>query len=285
MKARRFSLLNSQKTQSNPIAPDLKLVTAHSIRLDEFTEAQQRSLRLDALRGLAVVLMIGFHLLLDLRNFRVPSALPQIDSVPKWFWVYAPEGIGILFYLAAGASAWFKFQRNSSAYFSFARAGLKLAFFALSISVVTAIAAPQFTVYFGTLHCLSLSMFLIHPFLKSFGRLVPLGLVLTVIGVYINQLRLESGWLLWLGPAPRTGTGGDWYPLLPWFGVILIGAGLAKSSAENFLKSTQSSFAQWNITWGLSPLAWIGRHALLIYLLHQIALIGVLTLLGLIQLR
>lgn len=84
-------------------------------------------------------------------------------------------------------------------------------------------------------------------------------------------------WLLPFGIYPAGFTSVDYTPLFPWFGVVLIGIGIG-----NFLYTGGvRQFAVPRLPDLFSaPLAFLGRHSLLIYLVHQpviIILLGMAT--------
>lgn len=62
--------------------------------------------------------------------------------------------------------------------------------------------------------------------------------------------------------------GSDYWPLLPWVAIVLIGGfigrGLYHSKAKNYLAKLDG---KWN-----KPICFVGRHALLIYVAHQVAI-------------
>ena len=102
-------------------------------------------------------------------------------------------------------------------------------------------------------------------------------------GLYVNVLDLtsESLWLLPLGVVPEGIFMPDYRPLLPWFGVVLLGV-----FAGNLFYGTGKRTA------GLAgrmppparPLTFLGRHSLFIYLVHQPILVGLLAVLGIVSL-
>jgi uncharacterized membrane protein len=66
----------------------------------------------------------------------------------------------------------------------------------------------------------------------------------------------------------------DYVPLLPWFGVVLVGIAVGWWVVERRLRASQwvsRASAQW--------LIWLGRHSLLVYMVHQPIMIGILRVL------
>lgn len=128
---------------------------------------------------------------------------------------------------------------------------------------------------FGILHLIGVSVILAYPFLD--GRLANLLLGVAVIGagVYVGSLDLYSETLLLLpfGVIPLDFPMPDYRPLLPWFGVVLLGlwAGNTFYAAREARPGTPAP---------ARPLAFLGRHSLLIYLVHQPVLVAALVLLG-----
>jgi uncharacterized membrane protein len=83
-------------------------------------------------------------------------------------------------------------------------------------------------------------------------------------------------WLFWLGFEPANHVYVDYFPLLPWFGVVLLGifAGytLYGRSGRRFGLPDLSAWQPVEILQGL------GAHSLKIYLIHQPVLFAILLL-------
>ncbi|MDD2421245.1 MAG: heparan-alpha-glucosaminide N-acetyltransferase domain-containing protein, partial [Heliobacteriaceae bacterium] len=109
------------------------------------TIVQQRLWEIDLLRGLAIVLMVIFHLGYDLAEFFHQPVTWQTG------WLYATGKIAaIMFVFLAGLSS--TFSRSNG------KRGLKLLVLALVITLVTSLALPGSNIIFGVLHCLGTSM-------------------------------------------------------------------------------------------------------------------------------
>jgi uncharacterized membrane protein len=73
----------------------------------------------------------------------------------------------------------------------------------------------------------------------------------------------------------------DWFPLLPWFGVVLLGlfvGDLVYSDYERVFKLPDLSKVV-----PIRFVDFVGRHTLIVYILHQPVLIGILFALGLVS--
>ncbi len=98
----------------------------------------------------------------------------------------------------------------------------------------------------------------------------------------VRSLRIDEPWLLWLGVRAPVGYMLDYRPMMPWFGVVLLGvvagSALYSDGERRFPWPVQIPFAP------VRQLATVGRYSLAIYLLHQPLLLAVLAALGLIDL-
>ncbi len=217
-----------------------------------------RIAEIDALRGVAVLAMVYYHLMYDLIEFySYPFTLThptmQIASVA------AP-----LFFILAGISS--QFSRNPWNQI------LKLTLAAGVVTIVTYIQNPQYFVKFGTLHFLACSMLLLIPFKKTSTIGVFIAVVAVIIaGYFVGQQTSTYPWLAPLGFRNSGFQSSDYFPLLPNLAYPLVGLLLGRCCY-----STKKSLFP-NLR--LPVLQWIGRHSLTIYLAHQPFLFALLHLL------
>lgn len=215
---------------------------------------------LDAWRTLAIVLMVTYHFLYDLYIFRIISA-EQLFSTPLNI---LERFICCSFILLAGASA--RFSRNN----------LRRGLIVLAAGVVVEIGAAVGgqTIRWGVLMLLGSSMVLYHFLGKHLQKWRPVNLTVACIGLYIftdwwtGITPVSAGWLYPIGLMAPGFHSADYFPLLPWFFLFLIGTvlgGWCLSHRDNRLLSTPLPKA----------LTWPGRHSLIIYVLHQPVLYGV----------
>ena len=132
------------------------------------------------------------------------------------------------------------------------------------------------TIYFGVLHCLGLCMLLWHFFRRlSAPVLTVAGILLAGIGFLLPQVPVDQDLLYFLGVSSGKLTAPDYFPLLPNLGFFLLGAALGKS-----LYVSGKSICPTGATHPVSHfLGVLGKHSLLIYLLHQPVLMLLMELL------
>lgn len=220
-----------------------------------------RIVEIDCFRGIAIILMIIFHLVFDLAYFYNWS----IDYL-QGFWYYQGKSSAILFMFVSGISS--TLSRRPI------KRGLSVFGAGMLITVVTYLYNPAMYIQFGILHLLGLGM-LLAPWIKKLSSplLVLTGTTLLALGNWCVNLTSESLWLLPLGIKPADFASLDYYPLFPWLGVILYGMAAGKllyAGKQPLLPAV-----------GLSSkiLSYLGRHSLLIYLIHQPILLTILFLL------
>jgi uncharacterized membrane protein len=131
-------------------------------------------------------------------------------------------------------------------------------------------------IVFGILHLIGASIVLAYPFLRLKLANVALGLLCIAIGLYLNDFSAAHPWLAWLGIRP-TYFMLDYWPLFPWFGVALLGVFAGNALYGDASKRATRATPQPPSS---RPLAFLGRHSLLAYFVHQPVLIAALVLLG-----
>lgn len=223
-------------------------------------QSRNRIQEIDALRGLAIILMVFFHIIVDLTDF-----FGYPFQYLSGFWYYEGKAAAILFMTLAGVSA--SFSRSPF------RHGLKLLAWGIVLTVVTWLFMPATYIRFGILHFLGTSL-LTWPLIakQKPGTLLFLAILSMIIGNSLSDITVTASWLLPLGLIPPGFSSMDYYPLLPWYGVFLIGG-----AAGKILYADQRSLCP-----SLCPpkwLLWLGGHSLAIYLLHQPIVLAILFLL------
>lgn len=241
-----------------------------SVRSKAPAVADRRIRALDALRGLSVVSMVLFHLCYDLRNLS-GVGLPWFDGLLQDLW---RASISWTFLLIAGAMC---AQSRSNL-----RRALRYLTCATLVFAASLVAGVDTPISFGIIFCMGAST-LVAWLLSKLGLprgclaeagalllafLLTLGLPSGTVGV--GRLALEvpralysTPWLSWLGfPGPGF-VSGDYYPLLPYALLFLVGASLGGRRAHH------RGYPEWTYASLCPPLELVGRHALVVYLLHQ----------------
>lgn len=213
-------------------------------------DKKRRYWEIDLLRGLALVSMIIYHLAFDLSyffNFEYSYFEPAL--------FYLGKATAFTFLFLVGFSFSFSTLRHL-----FLRV-FKIYLSASLVTLITYLVSPDLTVRFGILHLIAVSLLLLFPciLVKKRLLLLPVALVIISFGLFYSL--------------PSSTISFDYYPIAPWFGFVLLGF----VAAQSYLRHRPPLFSkdQPSMTY---PLTYMGRHSLLIYLLHQPVLLLILLL-------
>lgn len=215
----------------------------------------ERVAMLDILRGVSVFLMVIHHFLYDLVAF---------CSAPVW--LFKNPVFQELHYFFAGL---FVLLSGIACRFSHSNLlrGAKLLGIALALSAVTILI--DMPILFGVLHLLSVCMLLYGFFgkrLEALPRFVEPILYALLFGGSLLLCRAANPvpfpFLFPLGFVPSGFYSADYFPLFPWMFVFFLGAWLggfirAGAFPALFYRAKPHFFA------------FLGRHALIVYLVHQ----------------
>jgi uncharacterized membrane protein len=244
------------------------------------TTSSERFWEIDVLRGIAILMMITYHVIFDLNYFGFTST--DLHSLPVLLFLYP---VSTSFLLLVGISLTLSYSRvnhtltKTQLRIKYLKRGSSIFGLGLLITLVTWIYPHNGFIVFGVLHCIGLSILLVMPFIRSRLTAFLVGLLCISIGVYLRiTITVDFPWLLWLGFVPTHFYTLDYFPLLPWFGVVLIGIFLGNSLYPNKTRSFRlKDHSQFIIN---RLLCFLGRHSLIIYLLHQLVIVGILYLLS-----
>lgn len=203
---------------------------------------------IDAWRGAAVVAMLLFHFIYDLREFYTVSLNYQTGP---WHWLGRWSAAS--FILTAGACT----RRD----FSSRRHGLQVLLWGGIITAMTAILIPHEYIRFGILHFLGISLLTASALQRlSLGQLAGLGASALTIGLYPDWSSSNQFWQL-PGVFPIPITTADYYPFFPWYALFISGVALGRLLFPRLTATPPPPFFR--------PLCYLGRHSLFLYLIHQ----------------
>lgn len=235
---------------------------------------------IDEIRGALIILVVIYHAVYLYYNM-----LPVL--MPVWL-----ESLQPLVYIGAGAFIFISgictnFSRNNF------RRGLVCFLIACAITLITLVwDGGRYQVLWGILHLIGFSIILCDLLSKPIAKMkavwaVPVLLLLFVLTFRISSHALGIPYLLeWqfqpidleflfpIGLTHNSFFSADYYPLIPWFFLFLTGV-----FAGRWVKSDKCSAFVYKTR--VKPLAFLGRHTLIIYLVHIPVIAGVYYLISL----
>lgn len=231
--------------------------------------APVRLAAIDAARGTALAAMAIYHLVWD---------LAFLGFIPAWIAVSGPWALFARLiagsFLALVGVSLVLASREGLDWRGFGRRLAMIVAAAAAITLATRLAFPDAYIRFGILHAIALFSVLALPFLRA-----PIALTLAVSGAVLALPLLvdrlfDAPWLLWLGLMRAIPAMNDYVPVVPWFGVTLAGVAAARLYLS---RPSSAGLARWRTNGPLSRAAvWAGRRSLILYLLHQPALLAFL---------
>lgn len=239
---------------------------------------------LDELRGFALLCMIFYHAFYTMAMlFGMEIGVGLIK-----FFMPAEPFFAAVFVLISGIAS--RLSKNNWS------RGIKL----LAVSLLITAATVGFdyffqagtTILFGILHMLALSILIYQALRKVLDKIpVLLGfgiftlIFLITYNIYFGYLGwgalrfdLPAAWyetnrLFVFGLVNKSFYSADYFPLIPWLFLFLAGTFLGRWAKEG-------KFPQWTMRSRVPFLQWMGRHSLVIYVLHQPVIYGVLLLIS-----
>jgi uncharacterized membrane protein len=228
-----------------------------------------------------VVMMVLYHFLYDLDYF---GGYPlNVRSGP---WLYFAEATAAVFIVLVGVSLTLSSSRarkggaSEKLYLRFFKRGLKIFSLGLVVTLTTYLLIGRGFIIFGVLHFIGVSIVLAYPFLRLRTFNLFAGAIFILLGVYLQGLTFNFPWLLWLGFVSDNFYTLDYFPILPWFGLVLIGIFLG----NRFYQDGKRGFRLPNLSgfFIVDLFGTLGRNSLMVYLVHQPVIVVALFLVGII---
>lgn len=232
-------------------------------------ETKPRYHLLDSIRGLLLIMMIVFHTMFDVMIMGDGSF--SVRNIPGYVF---QQSIGYGFIFLSGMCRAIG-KRHL-------RRGLTVLGAAALVSFVTYVFTPGQAINFGVLVLLGSSMLIVIPLEKVIkDKHAPIGLGLSLV-LFILTRNVSDGNLgfeglklielpdflyrnfatAYLGFPPADFASGDYYPLIPWFFLYMCGYFFWKLiGTKEWVKKP--------LLIKIPVLSFLGRHSLLVYLLHQ----------------
>ena len=243
---------------------------------------KRRIIFLDEARGLCIVCMVFFHMFFDLAYiFNFPLGYKLYN-----FFLPAQPFFAGAFLAICGICC--RLSRSN-----FKRSGI-IAAAAAAVTVVT-IVLSKFNIvdpiYFGILHLLAVSVFtfaILHPLFDKINPIVGIAVCAALSAILwdLSSGEIGIGGLsfsfnsntpeliaLPFGIGSTRLYASDYFPIFPWILIFFAGTFLGRYFASDKLPE----FFYKN---HLPPLSGIGRHSLIIYILHQPIIYGLLMLIN-----
>ena len=273
-------IIQTQKKQEKKIqSPKMQTHIIQTQKIQQYKVQRQKAGRLaglDTIRGITLLSMMLYHTCWDL-VFLFGKKIPGYSGLGGYVW---QQSICWTFILLAGF-CWSLGHHHL-------KRGLIVFGSGILITFVTLLAMPESRVIFGVLTLIGSCMLLLIPMEKLLLKLrTEIGLAGSFLLFLLfrnvntgylgfenwNILKLPDGFYenlftTYLGFPQKGFFSADYFSLLPWFFLFLTGFYLYQLVQKNHMMGKLFS-------WGVPGFDVIGRHSLLIYLLHQPVVFGI----------
>jgi uncharacterized membrane protein len=239
------------------------------------TNPCRRIILLDELRGLAIFCMVFYH------AFFLLSEVFELNAGNSLFNFFMPlqPFFAALFIVISGISS--RLSRSNVV------RGLKLLIIALLISAATISVLPRFGIknvgiYFGILHFLSFGMLFFSALRPLLDKIKPEYGIIACIVLYLLTYNISDGYigfsgifkinlpfvlynnsfLFPLGFHDYAFYSADYFAIFPHIFIFLAGTFIGTAAAAG-------NFPQWTYKSRVKFFGFLGRHTLIIYILHQ----------------
>jgi len=215
---------------------------------------RKRLSEIDALRGLAVALMVVYHFLFD----GMFMGLWELN-LNHWILEFLGLFVRTSFLGLVGVSVvlssrdfWGQFKR-----------GAVIIGMGAVITLATLVVVPDMAIWFGILHFIGFSIPIARLFKGRPWLAAATAIFMAGLSVVIGGAMIDSSWLLWMGIPPVGFVSLDYFPLIPWLALPLAGVTVGHWIYGKKQATRMELLAK------VPGLTWAGKRALAIYMIHQ----------------
>lgn len=230
----------------------------------------KRNYTLDIVRTLAIVLMVIFHFIYDLKFFGyIAWDTPDGVGWQQFRWL-----IISLFFLCLGVSLTYA-HRNSIRISKFLFRVAQISAAALVISIATYFAIPENWIFFGVLHFLAFASLVVVWLVNKPKLSLVIAAIFLIVGI-LEVFPHRWPFHLFFEGLPKYTN--DYVAIFPWLGMVFVGVSIAHSQwfQSDPLANQKICYDSKSSSW----IVWPGQHSLSIYLLHQPIMMGILYLIS-----
>lgn len=210
---------------------------------------------IDQLRGIAIILMATFHFCYDLGVYHFINFSMKGTFFPWFRYV-----IVTLFFLSVGASLYLA-HNPSIQWKKFWWREIKIIGGALIITISTIYLYPKSWIWFGVLHFIALASLLALP-MTRFPKIALLtGVTIMLLFNITEWFNLHFLWVAYSKTLNLPRGTQDLTRLIPWIGMVLIGIYFGHARCFGLKKIPLFILEK--------PVAFLSKHSLVFYLIHQ----------------
>ncbi|MEZ4619772.1 MAG: heparan-alpha-glucosaminide N-acetyltransferase [Caldilineaceae bacterium] len=228
-----------------------------------------------------MVMMVIFHLLWDFWAFQIMPNLVLYAG----FWKYFQRTTAITFLLVVGVSLTVSYRREvkknrgaKPGWHKYVIRGLRIFGIGMCFTLFGLLSGFGY-VHIGILHLIGIAIIVSYPLLTYRWINLILWAIFVIIGGIVLRTNLDHNWLVYLGLHRPDYYPLDYFPIFPWLGVVLLGVFLGNTfygpEGRIILLPDLSDALL------VRGLRFLGRHSLIIYVIHQPLMIAILFALGL----
>jgi len=234
---------------------------------------KQRFWEIDFTRGIAIIMMIIYH---ELWNMIYIFNLKINLSDP--FWRLFQITTASLFLLLVGISLSISNTNSNANLQKYLKRGIIIISYGMIVGIIAGMAIPNSNIFFGILHLIGTSIIISYFFRKHTYASLISGIGILLLPLFIKENYTQNIILIILGISKSAIKTYDLFPIIPWLGIVLIGLFFGRILYSD--NKRQFRIIQIEENSIIKIICYLGKHSLIIYLLHQVILFGLTYIIG-----